>query len=451
MDIIIMGGGKVGEMLCKKLSPMENCNITLIEKNEAVLNRLLSKFDISGVCGSGIDVKTINEAPIAKADLFVAVSEKDDTNIISCVMAKQLGANQTIARVRGWEYSGNLEFLKNAMGISRVINPDKEAAYSIYRTVKYPYAVSIETFIGSNVSIIGVYIDKESIVKGIALKEFRKKFNVIVCVIQRDTEVLIPNGDSRIFEGDIIYVTGQPQDMQEFYQEVGFLNEKPLKKAMIVGGGKISYYLLPLLARLKMQITIIENDYDMAKKLSSIYDDISVMNGDGTDQDYLDELGIDSYDTFISLTGVDEENALASLFANERGVKKIITKINRTVITRLFDREKIKSIISPKRVIADEIIRMARSQLSAAGSNLQGLYTIADEQVEALQFLITEKSKVLGISLLDMNIKENTIIAYIIRDGKLFFPTGTDCIKDADTVLIVTKNTEIIDIDDILV
>lgn len=451
MNIIIMGGGKVGGILCRQLSSIENCDVTVIEKNEEVLNRLTSKFDIYGIVGSGTDVEIVKQTPIEDADIFVAVSEKDEANLISSIIAKKLGAKYTISRVRGTEYSGNLGFLREAMGISLVINPEKEAAYSVYRMIKYPYAVSVETFVGLDVSIIGVYIDENSIVKNTLLKDFRKRFNIIICVIQRDSEVFIPDGNSKIHEGDIVYVTGQPKDMQLFYQSVGFLNEKPLKKAMIIGGGRMNHYLLPLLKRLNMDITVVEINRDMARDISSTFEDVTVINRDGTDQDLLDELVIESYDTFISLTGVDEENALASLYAYEKGVKKIITKINRTAITRLFDKDKLKSIVNPKRIIADEIIRTVRSQMSAIDSDLLGLYTLADEQVEAMQFQVAGNSKFLGKKLIDLQFIENTLVAYIIRDGRLFFPTGMGDIRENDLVLIVTKNDEIIDIDDILV
>lgn len=451
MNIVVVGGGKVGEILCKELSNEENYNLTLIETNERVLDKIISKFDIQGVCGSGTNIDILKESGVQDSDFFIAVSQKDETNIISCIIAKKLGAKFTIARVRDRDYSVNMDFVRDSLGISQIINPDFEASYSIYRMVKYEYATNVENFMNNKVSMVGVFVEESSSIANMYIKDFRKNFDVIVCIIQRGIEVFIPNGDSQILPSDIIHVTGTSQNMQKFYSEVGFLKKKPLKSALIVGGGKLTANLIPLLKRLMSDIKVIELDHETAKRLSEeVSSDVSIIHGDGTDQDFLDEMAVESYDSCISLTGIDEENALISLYATKKGVRKTITKMNRLSILKVIDVEKIKAIITPKRIIADKIIRSVRSRLNAYGSNVEQLYTIANDEVEALQFKINANSKVVGIALENLKIKANTIVAFILRDKELFFPIGKDMILEDDKVLIVTKNNDFTDIDDIL-
>lgn len=450
MNIIVVGGGKVGEMLCRELSSEKIYSLTLIEQNERVLNKLLSRFDIQGINGSGTNIDTLRESGIAQCDFFIAVSQKDETNIIACIIAKKLGAKYTIARVRDREYSLHLDFVRQTLGISQIINPDLEASYDIYRIVKYTYATNVENFMDNRVSMVGVSIDETSIIADMYLKDFRKKFDVIVCIIQRDAEVFIPTGDSQIKPGDIIHVTGTSENMLDFYSKVGFLKEKPLKSALIIGGGKLSGYLIPLLKRLNIDIKIIEINYEMAKKLSEQYSHVSIINGDGTDQDFLDEMMVDSYDTCITLTGIDEENALISIYASQKGVRKTITKMNRLSILNVINRDHVKSIITPKRIIVDKIMKTIRSKVSTSGSNVQQLYTLANDEVEALQFKIGGKSKATNTPLEKIKLKSNTIIAFILRDDTFFFPTGKDLLMENDKVLVVTKHNDFTDIDDIL-
>lgn len=450
MNIVVVGGGKVGEILCKELSTEESYDLTLIEKNERVLDKLISKFDIQGICGSGISIDILKEAGVEHSDFFIAVSQKDETNIIACIMAKKLGAKYTIARVREREYSAHMDFVRDSLGISQIINPDFEASYSIYRMVKYAYATNIENFMNNKVSMVGVFVEENSAIANMYLKDFRKKFDVIVCIIQRGIDVFIPNGESLILPDDIIHVTGTSNNMQKFYSSVGFLREKPLKSALIVGGGKLSSYLIPLLKRLMTDIKVIEIKYDIAKKLSEEYNDVSIINGDGTDQDFLDEMTVGTYDTCITLTGIDEENALISMYASKKGVRKTITKMNRLSILKVINVEQIKSIITPKRIIADKIIRSVRSRYNASGSNVEQLYTLANHEVEALQFKISGNSKAVDIPLESLNIKPNTVIAFILRQGEVFFPTGKDVLMKDDKVLVVTKNSDFTDIDDML-
>ena len=450
MNIIVIGGGKVGETLCKEISLDSATSVTLIEQNEKVLDKILSKFDIQGIQGSGTDIDVLLDSGIKECDFFIAVSQKDETNIISCIMAKKLGAKYTIARVRETEYSKDIQFMRDTLGISKIINPDLEASYDIYRMVKYVYATTVETFMDNKVSLVGLIITNKMNIVNMYLKDFRKKYDVIICMIQRDNEVFVPTGDSQIMVDDVIYVTGSSGNMQEFYENIGFAGEKPLKTAMLIGGGKLTTYLLPLLKRMISQIKIIEIDYDRAKKMSEEYSDVSVICGDGTDQDFLDEMNIEKFDVCISLTGIDEENALISMYAAQQGVRKTITKMNRLSILKVIRSERIKSVVTPKRIIADSITRTIKSMLNAEGSNVEKMYTLANDEVQALQFKVSSNSKMIGVLFENAKIKSNTIIAVISRNGILFFPTGKDELKAGDRVIVVTKQSGFSDIDDIL-
>lgn len=449
MKIVIAGGGKVGEVLCRELS-IEGNDIVLIEPNQWKLERVISKNDITGLVGNGASYDIQVEAGVPNCDIFIAVTPKDEINIIASIIARKLGAEHTIARVRNPEYAGHMGFMREGLGITMMINPELEAAKDIVRVIRYPEALSVEQFANGRVNIVEIEVDESNGLAGIPIAEFRNHYgNVLICSIAREEEVFIPEGTAKIKLGDRIFVTGSKKDLTRLYRKAGFKEEK-LRSAMLVGGGRLSHYLIEMLTEMDMELKVIEINHETAKSLSEEFPRTVVIEGDGTDQEFLKEERIELYDTVISLTGVDEENILISLFAVTQNTKKVITKVSRTDLLKILGNVGLQSIVTPKRLIANKIIRFVRSLTNRGVSNVEALFRIADNHVEALQFRVAENSKVINVPLMKLKMKENLLIAYIVRGSKLIFPAGKDVMKAGDQVIVVTTNKTFEDIEDIL-
>lgn len=450
MDIIVAGGGKVGELLCLELVNEGN-NVTLIEKNQKKLERLVNKNDITGVIGNCVNYDTLLEANADLADMFIAVTSEDEINIIACIIAQKLGVEHTIARVRNPEYSEHIDFMRKGMGISMIINPESEAAEYISRVIKYPKALSIEELAEGRVNISEIYIDQSSPLVGVEISNFRQKFgNVLVTAILRGDETIIPTGLTTLQEGDEIFVIGSKEELNGFYKKITS-NKSEIKSVLIIGGGTIAHYLVRLLLDIGINVKVIENNFDVAKNLAANFPKAIVIEGDGTDPEVLAEERIESYDAVVTLTGVDEENILTSMFAMSLENKKIITKVSRTALLKIMGNIGQQTIITPKRLIAYSIIRFVRSMKYKSSSSFENFFRFADNSAEAMQFKVGGRSKVINIPLVDIKLKPNILIAFIIRKHQLIFPKGSDMIKPGDEVIIVTTNKAYDEIDDILV
>lgn len=451
MKIVIVGGGKVGEKLCAELSQEHN-DILLIEKDEENLERLINKFDITGVVGNGANIEIQQEIGVDSADVFIAVTERDEINLISAVLAKNLGAKETVARVRNPEYSTQQHVLKESLGISLIINPELASARDIVRVLRYPSALSAESFAADRVSLVELEIDNSSDLNNMDLRTFRQQFgSILVCMSIRNNDVIIPDGNYIIRSEDRIFITGQVKDMESFFRRFGD-NNKTIRSTLMVGGGRIAYYVLKALEKSnsKINATVIEVDKERAEFFSHEFPQVTVINADGTDHAVLEEHEIEAYDSFMSLTGVDEENLVMSVFARHKGVKKIITKMSRVEILKILTNVQLRSIITPKQVVANEIIQFVRSRANAQGSNIEALYRLADNQVEVMQFRVRRQSKICNIPLAQLKLKANVLIAYIMRGEELIFPGGSDMLQAHDRVLVVTTQKMFDDLDDIL-
>ncbi len=449
MKIVIAGGGKVGETLCRELS-LESNDVVLIELKQWRLERVINKNDITGLAGNAASYETQVEADVGTCDIFIAVTPEDEINIISAIIAKKLGATHTIARVRNPEYANHMGFMREGLGITMMINPELEAAKDIARVIRYPEALSVEQFADGRVNIVEINVTRNSLLADTYISEFKNKFgSVNVCAVSREDFVFIPGAETKLEVNDRIFVTGGKKDLTQLYRKCGLKHDK-LRSALIVGGGRVAHYLIEMLSEMRLELKIIETNHKVAKELSYHFPRAVVIEGDGTDQEFLKEERIELYDSVISLTGVDEENILISLFALSEGAKKVITKVSRTDLLKLLNNVELQSIVTPKRLIANEIIRFVRSLNSNDGSNVEALFRIADNEVEAIQFKVPNNSKVTRQTLQDMNMKANLLIAYIIRGNKLIFPSGKDMIEPGDQVIIVTTMKSLENIEDIL-
>lgn len=449
MDIVIAGGGKLGVSLISELTN-EDHNVSLIEIDEDICNRLTGKYDIDGFIGNGGHYDVQKEARVDYCDVFISVTSDDETNIIAAAIANNIGAKNTIARLRDPGFAKQTEFMREKLGITMIINPDKETADQIATILQYPSATSVEEFAKGRVNVIELPVTNPNLI-GLSIHEFRKHHpNIIACLIQRDNQAIVPKGDTVIHESDLLSVTGTHEDLIELYQEVGFIDKK-LKSTMIVGGGRITHYLLDHLKHRHLEIKVIELNHEVAVSMSQEFPEVIIIHGDGSDQDFLKEERVGQYDSVVTLTGIDEENMLTSLYARRQGVPKVITKINRTDLISLIGITSLQGIVTPTRLISNKILRFVRSiQSKNMNAAIEMLYRIGEDLAEAIQFRINDDLAYTNRTLNELEFADNVILAYIIRGGQLIFPTGQDQILKGDQVIVITTKHNVQSIDDIL-
>lgn len=450
MKIIIVGGGKVGVTLVEQLS-REGHNITLIDMDGDKLQRIANTFDVMGVTGNGASYSTQMEAGVETADLLIAVTGSDELNLLCCLFAKKAGNCQTIARVRNPVYNKEVRYIQEELGLSMVINPEFAASMEIARILKFPSAIRIDTFAKGKVELLKFKIYPEYHLDQMRITDIRGKFrcDILICAVERGEDVMIPSGNFILREGDIVSIVAPPRQSADFFHRIGIANNR-IKNALIVGGGKISYYLSKQLEAMGISVKIIEMDRGRCEELSELLPKATIIYGDGTDQSILLEEGIRQADAFVALTNLDEENILLALYAKSQSKAKLITKVNRISFDQIIDQLDIDSIIYPKYITASYIIQYVRAMQNSIGSNVETLYRIIENRAEALEFCVHENSPVVGIPLEKLDLKENLLICCINRDQRVIIPKGQDTIEVGDTVIVVTTNTGLNDLKDIL-
>ena len=447
MKIILVGGGKVGSALCRSLVA-EKHDVLLIEQNEAVLNHIVSRFDIMGILGNGADFTILEQASVQDCDIFIALTEYDEVNMISAVLAKKMGAKETIVRVRNPEYSNSYFKEKNILGFSLIVNPELLAARAIANIIDFPNALSVEHFAGGRVSLMEFVVKSSSSLCQMPISDFRKKFgNVIVCAVERDHQLMIPSGDMSIQDKDRIFVTGNRGDMMLFHNH---FKSRAVKSLLIVGAGRIAYYLLGILKDSRIDTKVIEIKPEIASSFSEKFPNLYIVQGDGTAKNILLKESAKNYDAVATLTGVDEENLITSMFLDSVGVQKNITKVNRTSLLEIIHAPDFSSIITPKSIAVDTIMHFIRGRVNAQYSDLQAMHHLANGQIETLQFHIKEANKMTANPLSHLKLKKGILIAAIIRKGKTIFPTGEDLLEVGDKLLITTLLPNITKIYDLI-
>lgn len=454
MNVIIVGAGKVGSYLTSKLSD-EGHNILVIEKNKDVLERLLASNDVMGILGDGRDLAVLDEANVDQCDAFIAMTFNDDVNLISSMIAKKKGAKSTIVRLRDPRYIKYDEFMRKTMGVDRLVNPEYYAAKEIQRTLKYTYAVNVENFLDSKVILIELEIDENSKLANKSLMDLNAEGllgNTIIVIGEKDDQVVIPNGNHILEVGEKIYVAGPREDIDKFYKRQ-VDNKKSIKNVLIIGGGSIALNLSELLLKRNFNVTVLEIDKERAIDFSERLPECEVINADGSDPEILDEVRIENYDAVVALTGIDEENILISLLAKKRGIDKIIAKVNRTQLLKITGILDVDTTVTPKKSASFFVSRLLRSKENSRGESISNLFRLSDDRVEAIDFTVIEKSRVTGKKLKDLNVKANTLIVGISRQnlgGKIEVANGESTIELGDRVMVVTKNKDFKEIDDIL-
>lgn len=452
MNIIVIGIGKVGYTVAEQLA-QEDHDVTIIDTNEDVINDTLQDIDVIGVIGNGAVSKTLVGAGIEDCDILIALTGSDELNILACLLAKKLGAKNTIARVRNLEYSNDLHIIKDTLGLSLAVNPEKEAAEEIQRILKFPTARNVTFFGRDQVDLLSFIVNKNCSLADKAIKDsFPKlKTQALACAVERGNEVFIPTGDFVIKENDTIAVLTPTKTAPEFFKQIGY-KTNDIRNIMIIGGGKLAVYLANSLNNINVNTTIVEKDLETAKALSEKFPRINIVHGDGTNRSLLLEEGLLDADAFVCLTGIDEENIVLSLFAKNTSPEiKTITKVNHTLFREVIKTLDIDSVVYPKFTTANTILTTVRAkQNDDERSEVTQLTRIINNKVEAIEFEVAEDCRLIGQTLTDLKIRENILIGSITRGNHVIIPKGSDTLQVGDTVVVVTTTERLSALDDIM-
>jgi trk system potassium uptake protein TrkA len=451
MNIIIVGDGKVGAALATQLS-YEGHNITIIDSNPQVLSDSSERLDIMAVIGNGAAMSTLQEAGAAEADLLIAATSRDELNLLTCLTAKKLGTDHTIARIRNPEYAQQLVVMREELGLSMTVNPEFAAAEEAYQLLQFPSFLKRESFAKGRVEIVSLPVGEGSKLIGIPLFKLYEiaGVNVLVCAVEREDGVHIPSGAFTLQEGDAIYVTADIKHLAKLVKNLGLV-EKRIRSLLIIGGSRIAFYLARRCLDSGMSVKIIEQKHQRCVELAEAVPEAVIIEADGSRQDVLMAEGLKSYDAVITLTGMDEENLVLSMYAKHVGVPKVITKINRIEYADVFRKVGIGSIISPKGLCCANIVRYVRAMSSASGiDSVLALHTMVDGKVEALEFRVTRETRHKGEALKDIPLRKEMLIACITHEGNTILPRGDSSFVTGDTVIVVTAGEQVInDLDDI--
>ncbi len=449
--IIVVGAGKVGKTITRRLTD-EGHNLVVIDRSESKLEELSNQCDCMLLTGSGASYQTLEEAGITASDLMIAVTDSDELNLLCCTIAKQFNPDiSTIARVRNPDYGNEIPYLMNRLAIDRIINPEFEAAVDAARLLFLPAAISINSFAHGTAEIVKIEIPEGSILDEKTIAYLGKNItnDLVIVGVERDGELTIPNGDFVLKSGDVISFVSSRKVCIQFLKKIGF-NSRSVHNTMIIGGGKSAYYLADQLLKSGIYVKIIEKSYARCEELSVLLPKAMVIHGDGTESGVLEEAGIAATDALVALTGIDEENIMLTLHAKQVSKAKVVTKINRITFTKVINNLNLGSVIYPKYITAENIISYVRAKQASIGSNVETMYQLQDGQAEAIEFKVKDTPSINGIPLKDLKLRPGVIVSFIIHDGQLIIPTGTDCISEGDNVMIVTSHKGSTDLTDIL-
>ncbi len=450
MKIVIIGLGTIGKTILKNLSKKGH-NIMIIDEDKDKVESLIERYDVSGVVGNGASLEIQKEAGVRDAKLVIAITNSDELNVFACLVAKKMGVKNTIARVRNPEYRKQIMEMKDELGISMIVNPEEDTAAEIFNLINLPSIAQVEHFADGKVLLVEIIAERDCTLVGESLISIGKKLKnkVLICAVERGGEVTIPSGNFVIGIGDHIHLTAEAKTLRDFLAEVNLI-KSPLKNIMIVGGSKVGYYLADALSKKKCKVKLLESDRATAEELAEALPRVEVIHGNGTRHDLLIEEGIEAMDALVALTDIDEENMVVTMFANKMNVRKTITQIKSDDLSGMLDELGIHNNVSPKNIVADRIISYIRAMANSRGSNVLTLYRLVDDQVEALEFHAKKQARIYDKPLKALKLKDNCLIACIIRENEVIIPGGNDCIKLGDNVIVVTTHKNFDDLTDIL-
>ncbi|MGN0304810.1 MAG: Trk system potassium transporter TrkA [Lachnospiraceae bacterium] len=450
LNIIIVGCGKVGSTLVEQLC-REGHDITIIDTNSTRIQEITNLYDVMGLTGNGASYSVQVEAGIKTTDLLIAVTGSDELNLLCCTVAKQVAGCAAIARVRNPDYSKEVGYLRQKLGLAMIINPELEAAREIARILYLPTALEVNSFAHGQAELIQFKIPEKNALDGMTIAQLDQKspIKVLICALEREGQVHIPSGDSVLRAGDVISFVAPRSKIRGFLSNIAVKTHQ-VKNTMIIGGGKAAYYLASQLLQMGISVKIIEQNKARCEELSLLLPKAIIINGDGTDGELLKEEGIEYTESFVPLTGIDEENIMLTLHARQVSDAKVITKVNRTTYRNVISTLDLGSVIYPRQITSEAIIAYVRAKNDSKNNNIETLYHLFNSQVEAIEFRVDSPSDVTNLPLKDLTLKEQVLVAFINRKGSIIIPSGQDCILVGDTVMVVTTHTGFDDLQDIL-
>ena len=452
MRILVVGDGKVGHVLAEHLT-REGHNVVIVDIDEEALQRSEDTLDVMCVRGNGANAKTLIDAGAQKADIIIAATASDETNMLCCLVAKRLGTQYAIARIRDPEYNESLNLLRHELDIDMAINPERATAQEISRLLRFPFANNIESFARGRVEMVEFRAQEHDAVVGRPLREIAAKVHgipqVLYAAVERDGSVIIPGGDFVIEPGDRVHVAADVVTITEYFRFLG-KNSLRVKDVMILGGGRIGYYLAKMIAPMGVHVSLIEINEKKANRLSEALPDVNVIYGDGTDQELLEQEGLTQMDAFIALCDRDEENLMTGLFAARQGVPKVVVKNNRVAYADIISSMGLDSIVSPKSITCAHILRYVRARVNGGGTKIEKLYRLMDGKAEALEFVARPNDSYIGVPLRELHKRSNTLVAVIVRAGRVIVPFGNDHIEAGDNVVIIACESGIGDLNEVI-
>ncbi|MCR5137802.1 MAG: Trk system potassium transporter TrkA [Oscillospiraceae bacterium] len=450
MKIVIAGAGKVGRTIATALTA-EKHDITVIDSDPETIEEISGELDVICVEGNAADPETLREARTGEAELLIATTEKDEVNMVCGMASHHLGVEHVIARIRDPQYLHQTDFLREAMGLTSIVNPEYECAKEVSRILRFPGAARVDSFSKGSVEIAEYRVPAESVLNGLALKELAGRFRakVLIGLVEREDTALIPNGNTVLWEGDRLSITGASGELRRFFAAIGAYR-KPVRHAMVMGGGRTAVYLYRLLHDSNISVTVLERDRELCERLCDAMPDAEIVCGDATSSEILGEYGIESTDAFVALTGDDGDNIVTSLYAKECQVGKVVIKVNRDHFADILIGAGLESIVSPKEIVAEQITRYVRGLSDSAGSSMEMLYRLADGKIEALEFRADENLRCTNRPLKELKLKKNTLLTAIIRGSKSILPDGESRILPGDHAVVVAESGTVGTLDDIL-
>lgn len=450
MKIIIAGAGKIGHAVASRLSE-EGHDLTVLDRNGDTIREISNELDVICIEGSATSSEVLRGAGAAQADLLLAATELDEVNMVCGISARKLGTRHVIARVRDPEYLRQSEFLREALGLDVLVNPDYESAKEIARVLRFPGASRVDAFSKGSVEIAEYRVGEGSALDGLAMRNLVSRFGakVLIGVVERGGEGLIPRGNTVLQAGDRLSITGSPNELRRFFAAIGAY-KRPVRRVMLMGGSRIAVYLTRMLLEAGIAVTIVERDRERCEALCDLVPRAHIVCGDATRSDVLLEDGLDSADAFIALTGEDGDNIVTSLYAHQRGVEKIVAKVNREHLSNILVSSGLDSIVTPKELIAQQLARYVRAMANSRGSRMETLYRLADGQIEALEFQVESSSALIGTPLRSLRLKPDVLISAVIRGNRCIVPDGSTVIQPGDHAVIVAKAGRVATADAIL-
>lgn len=450
LQIIIVGCGKVGRTLVEQLS-REGHDITMIDKDGERLQEICNMYDIMGIPGNGASYSVQLEAGVDTADLIIAVTESDELNLLCCTVASQVGDCAAIARVRTPDYSKEVGYLREKLGLAMIINPELETAKETARILYLPTALEVNSFAHGQAELIKFKIPEGNLLHDMTLAQLSGHIStdILICAVEREGDVYIPSGNFKLKCGDILSFVSTTKSAKKFLKSIGFPT-KQVNNCIIIGGGRGAFYLAEQLIHSGIEVKIIESDYKRCEELSTLLPQAIIINGDGTNQELLKEAGIELAEAFVPLTGIDEQNIMLTLYAKQVSNAKVITKINRTNFADVLGQLDLGSVIYPRYITSEAIIAYVRAKKASMNSNIETLYHMYDSRVEAIEFHVDNASAVTDTPLCKLPLKRDLLISFIGRGGNIIIPSGNDEIRVGDNVMIVTTHTGFKDLQDIM-